>query len=68
MRIFNVAEMENLFYWLRACECKYEMYFVDSSTIAIRRDSNSEWVFKRITELVVEMHNYIDKEIATMND
>lgn len=68
MRIFNIAEMENLFYWLRACECKYEMYFVDPSTIAIRRDSDSKWEFKRITELVIEMYNYIDKEMATMND
>lgn len=63
MRIFNVAEMENLFYWLRACEFKYEMYFVDANTIAFRIDASQEWETKRITELLVEMHNYIDRNM-----
>lgn len=63
MRTFSVAEMENLFYWLRTRECKYEMHFIDSDTIAIRKNLKHSWEIKRLTELIAEMHKYIDKEI-----
>lgn len=63
MKIFSIAEMENLFYWLRTRECKNEMHFIDSDTIAIRKNLNYSWEIKKLTELITEMHKYIDKEI-----
>lgn len=68
MKFFKVAEMENLFYWLRTRECKYEMHFIDDNTIAVRKDSSCKWELKRISELIEGMHGYIAEEIRLLDD
>lgn len=62
MKTFSIAEMENLFYWLRTHDYKYEMHFIDSDTIAIRKNLDYSWEIKSLTELLAKMHECINKE------
>lgn len=59
--IYEVSELESLFYHLRVIEFKSEVKIINSQTIAVRGNAASEWENKNIQDLLDEIYQYREK-------